>query len=68
MAFSDARVDLTAVLYIYRKNLVVETKDGLPGLLEAAWLPGSCHNATAEVLIAVSEEGSWSAGLISGFS
>lgn len=47
MVFRDEGVDLTAVLYIYRKSLVVETKDDHLGLFQAAWLPGSCHNATA---------------------
>lgn len=41
MVFRDEDVDLTAVLYIYRKSLVVETKDGLCGHFQAAWLPGS---------------------------
>lgn len=47
MAFRNDGLDLTAVLYIYRKSLVVETKDSLPGLFQAAWLPGSCYNVTA---------------------
>lgn len=64
--FRDEGADLTAVLYIHRKILVVETKDGLPGLFQAAWLPASCHNATAHVVI-VSDEGSWSLGLTPGF-
>lgn len=67
MVFRDEGADLTAVLYIYRKILVVETKDGLPGLFQAAWLPASCHNATTQVVI-VSEGGSWSLGLTPGFS
>lgn len=66
MVFRDEGADLTAVLYIYRKFLVVETKDGLPGLFQAAWLPASCHNATAQMVIV--SEGSWSLGLTSGFS
>lgn len=49
MVFRDESADLTAVLYIYRKISVVETKDGLPGLFQASWLPPTCHNATARV-------------------
>lgn len=67
MVFRDEIADFTAVLYIYRKILVVETKDGLPGLFQAAWLPASCHNATAQVVI-VSDKGNWSLGLTPGFS
>lgn len=47
MVFRDEGVDLTAVLYICRKILVVETKDGVLGFFQAVWLPGSCHDATA---------------------
>lgn len=47
MVVRDEGIDLTAVLCIYRKSLVVKTKDGLPGLFQAAQLSGSCHNATA---------------------
>lgn len=36
MVFRDEGADLTAVLYIHGKILVVETKDGLPGLFQAA--------------------------------
>lgn len=67
MVFRDESADLAAMLYMYRKILVVETKDGLPGLFQAAWLPASCYNATAQVVI-VSDEGSWSLGLVPGFS
>lgn len=67
MLFRDEGADLTAVLYIYRKILVVETKDGLPGLFQAARLPAFCHNAIAQVVI-VSDKGSWSLGLSPGFS
>lgn len=40
MVFRDEGVDLTAVFYIRRKSLVVETKDGLPGLFQGmvAWV------------------------------
>lgn len=67
IVFRDEGADLSAVLYIYRKTVVVETKDGLPGLFQAAWLPAPCYNATAQVVI-VSEEGNWSLGLSPGFS
>lgn len=40
----DEGADLTAVLCIYRKSLVVESKDGLHGHFQAAWLPGSCNS------------------------
>lgn len=36
MVFRYEGADLTAVLYIYRRILVVETKDGLPGIFQAA--------------------------------
>lgn len=65
MVFRDEGVDFTAVLYICAKSWVVGTKDGFPGLFQAAWLPGSGHDATEGI---VCEEGSWSAGLTSGFS
>lgn len=67
MVFRDEGADLTAVLYIYRRILVVKTKDGLPGLFQAAWLPAFCHNVIAQVVV-VSDEGSWSLGLSPGFS
>lgn len=58
------RVLISLLYCTCRKSLVAGTEDGLLGLFQAVWLPGSGHDAAEGIV----SEGSWSAGLTSAFS
>lgn len=64
MVFRVEGADLTAVLYIYRKILVVETKDDVPGLSSMAdcILP-ECSSTGGDSLMR--EAGHWGSPLVS---